>query len=50
MITLLNVDITMQLAVDMVIDPDSIDTTVDDIGGLDHILERLVRSLRQTPQ
>lgn len=33
---------SVQLAVEMVVDPESIETTVDDIGGLDHILERLV--------
>ena len=31
-----------QMAVDMVVEPDSIETTIDDIGGLDNILERLV--------
>lgn len=30
------------MAVDMVVEPDSIETTIDDIGGLDNILERLV--------
>lgn len=33
---------TLQMAVDLVLDPDQIDTTVNDIGGLDNILERLV--------
>lgn len=32
----------LQMAVDLVLDPDQIDTTVNDIGGLDNILERLV--------
>ena len=33
------------MAVDMVVEPDSIETTVDDIGGLDNILERLVSGM-----
>lgn len=30
------------MAVELVVDPSSIEVTVDDIGGLDDILERLV--------
>lgn len=34
------------MAVDMVVEPACIETTVDDIGGLDHVLERLVSQCR----
>ena len=37
-----NMQFGLQMAVDMVVEPDSIETTVDDIGGLDNILESLV--------
>ena len=33
----------LQMAVELVISPESIDVTVEDIGGLDEILNRLVR-------
>ena len=33
----------MQIAVDNVLDPSSIDVVLDDIGGSDAILEELVR-------
>ena len=34
--------LVLQMAVDLVIDPEDIDTNLNDIGGLDDILERLV--------
>ena len=34
--------LVLQMAVDLVVDPADIDTNLNDIGGLDDILERLV--------
>ncbi len=34
-----------QLAVELVVDPKQIDVTIDDIGGLDDIMDRLVHPL-----
>jgi len=34
--------LVLQMAVDLVIDPEDIDTNLNDIGGLDDVLERLV--------
>ena len=34
--------LVLQMAVDLVVDPADIDTDLNDIGGLDDILERLV--------
>ena len=34
--------LVLQMAVDLVVDPAEIDTNLNDIGGLDDILERLV--------
>lgn len=33
------------MAVEMVVEPDRIETTVDDIGGLDDVLDRLASTV-----
>ena len=39
----------MQMALDCLVPPDSIDITIEDIGGLHDIFERLVSTLNNPP-